>query len=302
MNSTRTGSSTFSGKSNNRESVKKNAPPLIALLTDFGTGDHYVAAMKGIILTINPDARIVDLSHEIAPQNVTEASFTLSAVYRCFPRGSIMVAVVDPGVGGSRRIICLEAGGYVFLAPDNGLLTPVARREKRRRIFLVTNRRYFRKEVSATFHGRDVFAPAAAHLSLGVRPEKLGRKTETMVELDLPAPMTSGGILTGEVIHVDRFGNLVTNVTREAFARFRKTRYGNTIAIEIAGTRIRGLSRTYTERAPGEPLAIIGSGGRLEISVNGGSARRVLNAGTGTPVRIDFATADGKRVTVAKKK
>lgn len=252
----------------------------IALLTDFGLRDHYVGVMKGVILSVHPAARIVDLSHEIASQDVTAAYFFLQNVYRYFPLGTLFVAVVDPGVGTERAVIGVEAGKRLFLAPDNGLLGFLDRSEEIRRIVRVDNPRYFLRPVSNTFHGRDIFAPVAGHLSRGVDLGRMGKETRSLVRLSMPLPKANRGAILGEVISVDRFGNLVTNIPADQIPKGRAARV-------IVGTRCLGkVCTTYASRRPGQALAYPGSGGSLEIAVNRGNAARKLGIGIGAAVTV----------------
>lgn len=252
----------------------------IALLTDFGLRDHYVAVMKGVILSVHPAARIVDLSHEIASQDVTAAYLFLQNVYRYFPLGTLFVAVVDPGVGTERAIIGVEAGGRLFLAPDNGLLGFLERFEKIRRIVRVDNAKYFLRPVSNTFHGRDILAPVAGHLSRGVDLGRMGTEVRSLVRLSVPLPKADGGTIRGEVISVDRFGNLVTNISADQIPKNRG------VQVYVGAKCVGKLCATYGSRAPGRTLAYLGSGGSLEIAVNRGSAARKLGIGVGATVAV----------------
>ena len=237
--------------------------PVITLLTDFGTADYYVGAVKGAILSVNPDAVIVDITHEVPAQDIETGAFLLLAAYKTFPRGTIHVAVVDPGVGSTRRPIIVSANDQFFVGPDNGIFTYI---EPPHRTFHVTAEKYFRPDPSSTFHGRDIFAPVAAALSTGVSPEQLGSEINDEVRLpSLETPL--------RIIHIDRFGNCVTNITRERFE-----------GLTINGRTISVLRNFYGEALPGEIFAIWGSAGFLEISVNGGSAAQVLGAKRGDPI------------------
>src|SRR6266705_6593786 len=186
--------------------------PVLALLTDFGTRDHYAGTLKGVILGICPDATLVDLSHDIPPHDVMTASLELAAGYKYFPAGTIFLVVVDPGVGSARRGIAAEAGEYRFVAPDNGVLTPILDEHNPKRIVELTERRYARPTVSRTFEGRDRFAPAAAWLAKGIDLTALGRPAGSLVRLDVPLPRVTTDGIEGEVLRVDRFGNLITNI------------------------------------------------------------------------------------------
>lgn len=252
----------------------------IALLTDFGLRDPYVGVMKGVILSVHPAARIVDLSHDIASQDVTAAYFFLENSYRYFPPGTLFVAVVDPGVGTERAVIGVEAGGRLFLAPDNGILGFLERLEKIRRIVRIDDPKYFLHPVSNTFQGRDIFAPVAAHLSRGVDLGRMGRETRSLVRLSVSVPRSDRGKIVGEVISVDRFGNLVTNIPADRVPRIRPVR------VFVAKKCVGEVCETYGSRKPGRTLAYFGSGGSLEIAVNLGNAARELGVGVGTTVTV----------------
>jgi S-adenosylmethionine hydrolase len=247
---------------------KGNAPnlPVITLLTDFGTADYFVGAVKGAILSVNPNVIIVDITHEIPAQDIEAGAFMLLAAYKTFPRGTIHVAVVDPGVGSSRRPIIVTANDQFFVGPDNGLFTYIYDREPAHRTFHVTAEKYFRPDPSSTFHGRDIFAPVAGALSAGVPPEQFGPEITDAVRL--PALETPF-----RIIHVDRFGNCVTNIRSEVFE-----------GLIINGRTITTLRKFYGEAPPDEVFAIRGSAGFLEISVNGGSAAQILGAKRGDTI------------------
>ena len=257
----------------------------ITLLTDFGTTDPYVAAMKGVALSINPGVRLVDITHEVAPHDVAEAAYVLASTFRCFPEGTVHVAVVDPGVGSERRILAAEFEGHILMAPDNGLLSLVWGESRPARLVSVTNTAYFRHPVSMTFHGRDVFAPVAAHLTLGVDLGEMGKAVDDPVELELPKARVGEDFIEGKIIHVDRFGNLVTNIPRSEVRKLAAGEPGS-LRVEVGDAEIRGLSRTYAEAAVGELLALFGSTDMLEISANCGSAADLLGIGRRTVVRV----------------
>ncbi len=242
---------------------------LITLLTDFGTADYFVGAVKGAILSVNPEALIVDITHEIPPQDVETGAFTLMAAYRTFPAGTIHVAVVDPGVGSSRRPIIVSANDQLFVGPDNGLFTYIYERELSHQAFHVTAEKYFRPKVSTTFHGRDIFAPVAGALSNGVKPNKLGSVIDDAVRLNYSRQP--------QIIHIDHFGNCVTNISREDFE-------GTIASLKINGKTIRNFREFYGEDSSGGLFAIWGSAGFLEIAVNGGSAAKRLRAKRGDEV------------------
>jgi len=263
----------------------RKGPPVITLLTDFGLEDTYVGVMKGVILGICPQAVIVDLCHQVTPQDVFEAAYLLCSSHEYFPPGTIHVAVVDPGVGSSRRIICAEAGGHRFLAPDNGLLSLTLKEVKLDTMVEVSNKDLFLDSVSSTFHGRDIFAPVAAHLAMGADVAKLGKPAVRIRKVDFPKPVRSaGGRLKGRIIHVDRFGNLVTNLTHlvlhGVLARPGK------LTIRVGRTGIEGISKSYADADEGGPLALFGSTGHLEISVNQGSAAEKLKVQKGATIEV----------------
>jgi hypothetical protein len=239
--------------------------PVISLLTDFGTADYYVGAVKGAILSVNPGAVIADITHEIPPQDTAAGAFTLLAAYKTFPPGTIHLAVVDPGVGSTRRPIIVTANEQFFVGPDNGLFTYIYDREPSHRIFHVTADRYFRSTVSSTFHGRDIFAPVAAALSKGIEVEAFGMEINDAVRLPpLETPL--------RILHIDRFGNCVTNITQ------------GVKSVVINGRTISELRQYYSEGNEEELFAIWGSAGFLEISVNGGSAAEILRVQRGDRV------------------
>ena len=242
---------------------------MITLLTDFGTADYFVGAVKGAILSVNPAAVIVDITHEIPPQDIAAGAFTLLAAYKTFPAGTIHVAVVDPGVGSTRRPIIVSVNEQFFVGPDNGLFSYIYDREPSHKTFHVTADRFFRSSVSSTFHGRDIFAPVAAALSNGVAPEEFGPGINDAVRLPLlETPL--------RIIHIDRFGNCVTNITRDLSPR----------EIVVNGRTISEFRQFYGDGDDQSLFAIWGSAGFLEISVNGGSAAKVLGAKRGDEVSL----------------
>jgi S-adenosylmethionine hydrolase len=260
------------------------ARPIVALLTDFGTRDHYAGTMKGVILGLCPDATLVDITHDIPPHDVRTAALELAACYKYFPAGTIFLVVVDPGVGSSRRSLVADAGDYRFVAPDNGVLSAVFREVKPKRVVELSERRYARPTVSKTFEGRDRFAPAAGWLARGTEPTAMGRPAANWQVLDLPEPRLEDERLEGEIVHVDRFGNLVSNIDRRVFEHFRQT---SGIQIAVDGQSVDRLVATYAEAPEGTVCALFGSSEHLELAVNGGSAADVLHLGLGAPVRID---------------
>ena len=258
--------------------------PVIALLSDFGTRDHYAGTMKGVILNICPDATLVDITHEVPPHDVLDGSLQLAAAARYFPAGTIFLAVVDPGVGSARRGIAAEAGDYRFVAPDNGVLTSVLRDWAPKKIVELTDRRYARPTVSRTFEGRDRFAPAAAFLAKGIHFEAFGRAVTDYQLLDLPAPEMNGTVLTGRVVRVDHFGNVVTNLDRRSCEKFASGQ--SSLQLSVRGQAIARLVSTYADLAPGEIGALYGSTDHLECSAQSANAAEQLGVSVGDPVEL----------------
>ena len=257
---------------------------IITLTTDFGTSDHYVGAMKGVIASICPTAQVIDITHEIRAFEISEGAFAVAQAYRYFPKKTIHVVVVDPGVGTARRPILVEAAGQYFIAPDNGVLSMVYGKEKAK-IREITALKYFLKPVSRTFHGRDIFSPCAAHLAKGATPASLGKLIDDYLKITLDQPVRTGKrIWTGTILKVDRFGNLITNFHFDQFSALR------THAFEVAvGTRkLTRLSLTFADAEDQEPFVIFGSTGFLEVACNQASAARALGCGVGAPVEITF--------------
>jgi S-adenosyl-L-methionine hydrolase (adenosine-forming) len=244
----------------------------ITLLTDFGTADYFVGAMKGAILSINPQAVIVDITHEIPAQDVAAGAWQLLAAFDTFPEGTIHVAVVDPGVGSQRRPIVVAGANHLFVGPDNGIFTHIFDRDASFEAFHITDQKYFRHPVSTTFHGRDIFAPVAAALSTGIEPTSLGQPVSD------PARLFKS--VDPQIIHIDRFGNLITNITRDQFKEARR--------LLLNGTLISAQRNFFGENVGeiDEPFAIWGSAGFLEIAVNGGSAAEILDAKRGDQITL----------------
>ncbi len=257
--------------------------PVIALLTDFGLRDHYVGTMKGVALGICPGVTLVDISHEVPPQDVLAGALELAACCRYFPAGTIFLVVVDPGVGSTRRGLAAEAGDYRFVAPDNGVLTAVFRETAPKRVVELTERRYARATVSRTFEGRDRFAPAAAWLARGVDLAALGRPAGDWRRLEIPEPAADGDRLTGEVVRVDHFGNLVSNIDRTTFERFADA---GALQIRAGEHPIDRLVSTYGDVGAGEVCALFGSTEHLEIAANGVSAAATLQLARGAAVQV----------------
>jgi S-adenosylmethionine hydrolase len=257
------------------------ARPLIALLTDFGLHDHYVGSMKGVVLGICPDAALVDLSHDIAAHDIAAGARMLDAAYRDFPVGTIFLVIVDPGVGSTRRALAVDTGTYRLVGPDNGVLSPVFAETPEAHVVELTNPVYARATISRTFEGRDRFAPAAAWLAAGTALSQLGPSVDDAHRLPLSLPVRRAGAIDGDVVHIDRFGNLITNIDETWVAGIPAN-----ASIEIGGHRIEGIVATYADVSPGTPCALMGSSRRLEIAVNGASASSALATGRGGTVRV----------------
>jgi S-adenosylmethionine hydrolase len=254
---------------------------IVTLLTDFGLGDPYVGIMKGVIAGVNPAVSVIDITHDIPAQNIYAASYCLKSAYRYFPGGSVHVAVVDPGVGTARRALAIELATGFLVGPDNGLFTGVLMKERMIAAVELDNRTYWRTEnPGGTFHGRDIFAPAGAHLASGVSIAKMGSRVEpdSVTLLDIPVSVKDGSSITGCIEHVDHFGNLITNIPGEWLKN-------HSWSAMIADAMVGG-GTSYGDALPGKVVAIIGSHGFLEIAVNGGSASALLNAGWRAPVQV----------------
>lgn len=279
--------------------------PVITLTTDFGLDDPYVGIMKGVILNIVPDAQIVDITHNIEPQNITQAALTLNAAYPWFPRKTVHLVVVDPGVGGGfqtpekktgkasakkiespglviRRAMLVQSKFQTFIGPDNGVLTPVLQPDSR--AYEITNKKYFLKNISNTFHGRDVFAPCAGWVASGIQQSKVGPRVLKPVRHDFPQPQLIGAALHGEIIHIDHFGNLTTNIPEELIHETFIS--SDTIAIQVGKHRIDGLVTGYYQMKTGQPGAVINSWNYLEIFCREYSAKKKLKARRGQPVTL----------------
>jgi S-adenosylmethionine hydrolase len=260
---------------------------IITLTTDFGERDPYVAMMKGVVLSINPWARIVDITHGISAGSIQEGSTIIEEAFRYFPPGTIHVGVVDPGVGGKRRPIAVVAEGHFFVGPDNGLFWPIIDVHPPTEVIHLTEKRYWMDTISSTFHGRDIFAPVAAHLSRGIDPYLLGEKIDNPITLGHPSVRREHDLLVGEVIRVDHFGNLITNITGEELSELPSS---ENLVVTIGGLALKGIRTTYGDVSEGEPLALMGSSSLLEIAVNRGSAVEKLGdeCGVGTKVIVRF--------------
>lgn len=260
------------------------ARPIVALLTDFGTRDHYAGTMKGIVLGLCPEVTLVDITHDIPPHDVAAAAFELGACFRDFPPGTIFLVVVDPGVGSSRRGLAADVGDYRLVAPDNGVLSAVLAAAPPRKVVELTERKYARPTISRTFEGRDRFAPAAAWLARGLALTALGRPLADPVRLPLHVAEAVGRGIRGEIVRVDRFGNLVSNIERRRVEQLVAAH--GAVTISVAGHDVPRLVQTYAEVEAGTLCALIGSSEHLEISVSGGSATERLAAGRGAPIDL----------------
>ncbi|HXT69904.1 MAG TPA: SAM-dependent chlorinase/fluorinase [Vicinamibacterales bacterium] len=260
------------------------ARPVIALLTDFGSQDHYAGVMKGVILGICPDVTLVDISHDLPPHDIALAAHELAATSKYFPPGSIFLVVVDPGVGTARRGIAAEVGDRRFVAPDNGVLTAVFRETPPKRVVELTERRFARPTVSRTFEGRDRFAPAAAWIAKGTDLNAFGRAVTDYRMLDLPMPAIENGVLSGRVIRVDRFGNVITNIDRKSYEKMT----GGQIPLQLTvrGQAIPRIVSTYADIAAGEIGALFGSTDHLECSAHASSAAAELGVSVGDLVEL----------------
>lgn len=256
---------------------------VITLLTDFGTRDIYAGVMKGVILSICPDVRLIDLTHEIPPQDIRAAAWQISASYNYFPKSSIHLAVVDPGVGASRRPILVACDSHFFIGPDNGLFSLLYQSGKPFDVYVLNQKKYFLDKISATFHGRDIFAPAAGHLACGTPPEELGERITDPVIFSATRPEFDGRTLYGEVVWIDRFGNLITGISEE---EFKKHIQGKPFVIKVGAISLKFLQKTYAGATEHGIIALFGSSGLLEIAEVSGSAAKRLKMGTGAAVTV----------------
>lgn len=270
--------------------------PIITLTTDFGLNDHFVGAMKGVILEIVPEAALVDISHAVQAFDVLDGAIAISQTYACFPTGTVHLVVVDPGVGTTRRPIIASSDGYHFVAPDNGVLSMVYAREPRMHVRHITSDHYFRQPISNTFHGRDVFAPVAAYLAKMVDSHKFGDEIQDYVRFAAPRPKSSGdNRIRAVVLKVDRFGNLVTNITPEDVPALFAKEPGK-FKLTVGSREIDTIHSAYAEGEPGEVFGILGSMGFLEIVANRAAAAQLTGAGKGSEVSVVLgeAAAAGK--------
>ncbi len=260
--------------------MKGESYPLITLTTDFGYKDPFAGVMKGVILGINPKAEVIDLSHGISPQNVREGAFVLLSSYRYFRPKTIHVVVVDPSVGSKRRAIAVETKDYIFLGPDNGVLSWAVDENRMVSAVEITSSDFITDKISHTFQGRDIFAPAAAHLSLGVSIRDMGPKIEEIISIPFPRPEISDGEIRGEVLYIDQFGNLITNIPQKFEEKIKEVRAGK--------IKISGISASYSDVDVGEIVSVFGSSGYLEIAKNQGSAKSAIDIDVGVEVRGIF--------------
>ncbi len=263
----------------------------ITLLTDFGTENAYAGIMKGVILSITPSAVIIDITHHIDPQDILQAAYVIKSSYRYFPEGTVHVMVVDPGVGSDRAIIALKMMGHIFLSPDNGVLTLLMEEGEIDSLVRVENTSYFLKPVSRTFHGRDIFAPVAARLCGGIDIKTLGPllDPQDLVQLQIDKPyLSEENRLVGTVVCFDGFGNCISNIDATHIKELDARSSGRRLEIKIGNTSIKGLSPSYTDTEPKQPLAIMGSFGYLEIALNQGNARRTLYIQKGDPIILEY--------------
>ena len=264
-----------------------NRSGIITLTTDFGASDPYVAIMKGVILSINPAAGIIDISHQVDAGAIAQAASILVEACSFFPKGTIHVGVIDPGVGGARRPILIKTEDYFFIGPDNGLFWPLINTQKDVVIIHLTEKKFFLSQISHTFHGRDIFAPVAAHICRGVNPFDMGTIITDPVLLNLPVPQQNGDVIRGQIVRVDHFGNLLTNIHSKDIAHF-----SGSPLIRVGDAIIKGLKKTYAEAMAGELIALIGSSDYLELAVNSGRA--------GNRIGVDKARLIGTEVEVKK--
>ena len=256
---------------------------IITLITDFGEASGYVGIMKGVILSINPECRIIDITHHISPQDREEAAFVLKSVRPFFPPGTIHLVVVDPGVGSARKPIIVESSQHWFVGPDNGVFSFIFLDDQQKKVWEITNDRYFLSPVSPTFHGRDIFAPIAAHLSSGISTHVLGKELDHFVQLEGLEPEVHQDMLKGRIVFIDHFGNLVSNISHKLFTSVVGD---NPFQITVGNRVLRRIYPTYADAEDGEVLALFGSSQQLEISVRNGNCQRLLNVSKGFQVSV----------------
>jgi len=263
------------------------ARPIVTLTTDFGTGDYFVGAMKGVILTVNPDIEIVDITHNVLPHDVLDGALTIGQAYKYYPPKTIHVVVVDPGVGSTRRPLLVAGDQHYFVGPDNGVFSSVYDESESVHVWNVISEHYFRQPVSNTFHGRDIFAPVAAWLTKSWQPSAFGEAITDFVRFAMPKPKVNGNTVKGVVLRVDRFGNLITNLTPAEVPALAAA--DGKFTIKAGNAQITKVVPTFSLAAPGEAVGVIGSTGCLEIAMNKGNASKTLGASRGAEVTIELA-------------
>ena len=262
------------------------ARPIITLTTDFGTGDYFVGAMKGVILSINPDVTIVDITHNVLPHDVLDGALAIGQAYNYFPPKTVHVVVVDPGVGTTRRPLLVAGDQHYFIGPDNGVFSSVYDQSEALHVWNVISEHYFRQPVSNTFHGRDVFAPVAAWLTKSWQTSAFGEAITDFVRFAMPKPKVNGNTVKGVVLRVDHFGNLITNLTPADVPALASA--DGKFTIKAGNGQITRMVSTFSQAAPGEAVGVIGSTGRLEIAMNKGSASKALGAARGAEVAVEL--------------
>jgi S-adenosylmethionine hydrolase len=262
-------------------------PPIITLTSDYGARDAFAASLKGVILKINPQALIIDISNDITPMDIWEGAFTLRSAYSHFPKGTVHLAVVDPGVGSGRKPIVVVTESYYFVGPDNGLFSLIYQEAERIRVHHVTANHYFLPSPGPTFHGRDIFAPVAGWLSKGIPSGNFGEEITDYTKLNIPVPKGTANSIEGHVVHIDRFGNIITNITYSNIQPLLPEGADpGIVTVSITGKEIKGLKKYYAEAKPGEPGAIVNSSGALEIFMFKQNARSALSIKRGEAVRL----------------
>ncbi|HUO35521.1 MAG TPA: SAM-dependent chlorinase/fluorinase [Candidatus Acidoferrum sp.] len=263
------------------------ARPIITLTTDYGTNDHFVGAMKGVILNVNPEATVVDVTHGVIPHDILDGALAIGRAYKYFPARTIHVVVVDPGVGTQRRPILVAGDTHYFVAPDNGVLSVVFDQSETLHAWHITSEHYFLHPVSNTFHGRDIFAPVAGWLSKSWQTASFGEEITDFVRFSIPKPKSQGSQVKGVVLRVDHFGNLITNVSPQDVPALAAP--DGKVTVRAGNAEIKKICSTFAEGAPGEPIGILGSSGYLEIVVNKGNAAKTLGAARGAEVTVEVA-------------
>ncbi|HEY2931991.1 MAG TPA: SAM-dependent chlorinase/fluorinase [Acidobacteriota bacterium] len=258
---------------------------LVTLITDFGLREYFVGAIKGAMLSINPDLSIVDISHQINSHDILEAAFTIRCAYSAFPPRTIHLVIVDPGVGSRRRALIVATENYYFIGPDNGIFSLIYEAEPVQRVVSITSEHYFRRPVSRTFHGRDVFGPVAAWMARGIEIGKFGEEISDYTKLTPPKPKKGAdGKVQGIILHIDKFGNLITNIDQTALGKL-----GTPAKFTVAGKEVASIVGSYAEGQPGEPFALVGSAGFYEISMQKSSAAKALQAQRGAEVVVQLS-------------